>query len=182
MKISSDNEIIKLILESNNPDKGFELLVKKYKKPIYWHLRRFIYDHDETNDLVQEVFIKIWKNLSNFKKESKLFTWIYRITTNEALAYIQKMKRRNLFSSGNYEKKLENSLTDDNYFNGDEIQKRLYKALLNLPEKQRMVFNLKYFDELKYEEMSEILGTSVGALKASYHIAVKKIENELTEN
>jgi len=176
-----DNEIIALILDKKTANRGFEELVRKYKQQIYWHIRRFVLDHDESNDVVQEVFIKIWKNLGKFRKESKLYTWIYKIATNEAISYVKRNKRKVLPLAGNYYENLSNSLTDDNYFDGDEIQLRFQKALLTLPEKQHMVFNLKYFNEMKYEDISEIMGTSVGALKASFHLAVKKIENYVTK-
>lgn len=146
------------------------------------HIRRMVVDHDDTDDLVQETFIKIWKNLRNFRAESNLYTWIYRIATNETLSFLQKRKRKYLFTTIDYNSKLSKNLEDDNYYNGDEIQLKLQKALLTLPDKQRLVFNMKYYDDLKYKEMSGILGTSVGALKASYHIAVKKIEKSIIDN
>jgi RNA polymerase sigma-70 factor (ECF subfamily) len=141
-----------------------------------------VFDHDDANDLVQETFIKVWKNLDQFRADSKLYTWIYRIATNETLSFINKKKRKFLFPIVDYTKQLAKNLEDDNYFTGDEIQKKLHNAILTLPAKQRLVFNMKYFDELKYEEISEVLGTSVGALKASYHIAVKKIEQYVKDN
>jgi RNA polymerase sigma-70 factor (ECF subfamily) len=141
-----------------------------------------VVDHDDADDLVQETFIKIWRNLRGFRADSSLYTWIYRIATNEALSFIQKRKRKYLFTTIDYNSKLSKNLEDDNYYNGDEIQLRLQKALLTLPDKQRLVFNMKYYDDLKYKEMSGILGTSVGALKASYHIAVKKIEKFIIDN
>lgn len=140
-----------------------------------------VINHEDTDDLVQDTFYKVWKYLDDFREDSKIYTWIYRIATNEALAFIKKQKIKNALIFSNYEKKLENHLADDNFFSGTEIQLKFQKALLILPEKQRVVFNMKYFDELKYDEISEILGTSVGALKASYHIAVKKIEKFLIE-
>ncbi len=146
------------------------------------HIRRMVVDHDDADDLVQETFIKIWKNLRGFRADSSLYTWIYRIATNEALSFLQKKKRKYLFTRIDYNSKLSKNLEDDNYYNGEEIQLKLQQALLKLPDKQRLVFNMKYYDDLKYEEMSGILGTSVGALKASYHIAVKKIGKFIIDN
>jgi len=161
---------------------GFNLLVRKYQKQTYMQVRRMVLDHDDANDLVQETFLKVLKNLSQFREESKLFTWIYRISTNETLSFLNKKKRKFMLPIFDYTNQLSKNLEDDNFFTGDEIQKKLQKAILRLPAKQKLVFNMKYFDELKYEEISEVLGTSVGALKASYHIAVKKIEQFLKDN
>jgi RNA polymerase sigma-70 factor (ECF subfamily) len=155
------------------------MLVRKYQKQVYWTVRRIVIDHDDANDVVQNSFIKIWKSLDNFREDSKLFTWIYRIATNESITFLKQKRTKFFIPFVDIEKQLSNSLESDSYFKGDEIQLKLQKAILTLPEKQRLVFNMKYFDELKYEDMSEILGTSVGALKASYHIAVKKIEDFL---
>jgi len=141
-----------------------------------------VINHDDANDVVQDTFIKVWKNLKGFRSDSNLYTWIYRIATNEALTFLQKKKRKYLFVSIDYNSKLAKNLADDNFYNGDEIQLRLQKALLKLPDKQRLVFNMKYYDEMKYDEISNILGTSVGALKASYHLAVKKIEKFIVNN
>ena len=138
-----------------------------------------VIDHDDADDLVQETFIKVWKNLNQFRHDSKLYTWIYRIATNETLSFLKKKKRKYLLPINDYENQLAKNLEDDNFFTGDEIQLKLQKAILSLPEKQRLVFNMKYFDEMTYEEISEVFGTSIGALKASYHFAVKKIENNL---
>ena len=141
-----------------------------------------VVNHDDADDLVQDTFYKVWKYLDDFREDSKIFTWIYRIATNETIAFIKKQKLKYALILNSYERKLENQLADDNFFSANEIQLKFQKALLALPEKQRMVFNMKYFDELKYEEISEILGTSVGALKASYHHAVKKIEKNMLED
>ncbi len=171
-----------MILVKESCNYGFNLLVRKYQKQIYWHVRRIVIDHDDSDDVVQNTFIKIWKNIYKFREESKLFTWIYRIATNEALNFLKRKRQKLFIPLVNVEERLSNSLSDDIYFNGDEIQLKLQKAILQLPEKQRLVFNMKYYDEIKYKDMSEILNTSVGALKASYHIAVKKIEKIITEN
>jgi RNA polymerase sigma-70 factor (ECF subfamily) len=138
--------------------------------------------HEDADDLVQDVFIRIFKNLSKFRQESELFTWIYRIAVNEVISFLNRQKRKKLFSFETYESVLEGSLQSDSYFSGDEIQKKLQQALLNLPAKQRLVFQMKYYDELTYEKMSEILGTSTGALKASYYHAVRKIEQHVLEH
>lgn len=175
-----DSEILEKFARESTRNEAFNLLLNKYQQKIYWHIRRLVIDHDDTDDLVQDVFIKVWKSLSNFRSDSQLFTWIYRIATNESITFLNRKKLRNSVSldeSAGYE--LAETLADSTYFDGDKAQMKLQKALLTLPEKQRLVFNMKYFDDLKYEEISEILGTSVGALKASFHIAVKKIEHIL---
>ena len=139
-------------------------------------------DHDDTNDAVQDVFVKVWSNVQNFREDSQLYTWIYRIAVNEALSVLKKKKNLFFLPILNVEKKLLESMADDNYFSGDQVQRKLQEAILKLPAKQRLIFNMKYFDALKYEEIAEITGTSIGALKTSYHLAVKKIENFLTGN
>lgn len=176
----NDDEILKLILVEESRDYGFNLLVRKYHEKIYWTVRRMVIDHEDTNDVIQQVFLKVWQSINSFREDSGLYTWIYRIAVNESLSFIKKKRTRLFIPFVDVERELSRSLEDDNYFAGDEIQMKLQKAILKLPEKQRLVFNMKYFDEMKYEDMSEILGTSVGALKSSYHIAVKKIEKFLT--
>lgn len=162
-------------------NEAFELLLKKYQQRIYWHIRRIVINHDDADDLVQDVFIKVWKSLSTFRKDSQLYTWLYRIATNECITFLNKYKqKKNLtVALDDVVYELSDSLQDTSYFDGNQIQMKLQKALLTLPNKQRLVFNMKYFDDLKYEEISRILGTSVGALKSSFHIAVKKIEEYL---
>jgi RNA polymerase sigma factor (sigma-70 family) len=177
-----DQKILEFCREPDTQNYGFNILVNKYQQRVYMHIRRLVINHNDADDIVQDTFIKVWKNLSKFRSESNLYTWIYRIATNEALSFLQKKKRKYLFTTIDYNTQLSKNLEDDNYYTGDEIQKHLQKALLKLPDKQRLVFNMKYYDELKYEEISEILGTSVGALKASYHIAVKKIEKFILNN
>ncbi len=182
MKEISDKELLDLIRIEASRSYGFNLLTRKFQKRVYWHIRRIVIDHDDANDVVQNVFIKAWKGIDSFREDSQLFTWLYRIATNESITFL-KSKRAHLFSSiddSAYE--LSGSLHESDSFTGDTIQKKLQLAILTLPEKQRIVFNLKYFDEMKYEDMSEVLGTSVGALKASYHHAVKKIEIYLTSH
>lgn len=175
-----DSEILEKFAQFNTRDEAFRLLLSKYQQKIYWHIRRMVIDHDDTDDLVQDVFIKVWKSLSNFRSDSQLFTWLYRIATNESITFLNRKKLRNSVSlNESAGKDLIETLAESPYFDGEKAQMQLQKALLTLPEKQRLVFNMKYFDDLKYEEISEILGTSVGALKASFHIAVKKIEHIL---
>lgn len=176
----TDEEILELF---NNPDtqrNAFNLLVKKYQQKIYWMIRKMVIDHDDSDDLTQEVFIKAWSNLSNFRGDSKLYTWLYRIATNESLNFLSKKRRRYFIPIYDVEGELSEKLEADTQINGDEIQLKLQKAILKLPEKQRLVFNMKYFEEMSYEDISEVTGTSVGALKASYHWAVKKIEDFLS--
>lgn len=176
MKQVEDEEILEKFSVEKTRNEAFNLLIKKYQEKIYWHVRRLVVDHDDADDLVQEVFIKVWKNLSKFRNDSKLYTWIYRIATNESITFLNKKKQQNNTPLDEVSEELSESLVASSYFNGDKIQMKLQQALLTLPEKQRLIFNMKYYDDLKYEEISEILGTSVGALKASFHIAVKKIE------
>jgi len=177
----SDKELLEKFKNEATRSYAFNLLIRKYQKSIYWHVRRIVIDHDDANDVVQNAFIKVWKGLENFRADSKLFTWLYRIATNESLTFLKQKRTHFFIPMVDVENQLANSLEDNDYFNGDEIQLKLQKAILTLPKKQRVVFNMKYYDEMKYEEMAEILNTSVGALKASYHHAVKKIEKFLTE-
>ncbi len=177
----SDDELLKQYFTGNNPDYAFNLIVNKYQQQVYWHVRRLVISHEDANDVVQEVFIKAWKALKNFRGDSGLFTWIYRIATNEALSFLKKKKTRYFLPLIDVEKQLENTLESDIYFEGDAMEKTIQKAILSLPEKQRVVFTLRYYDEMKYEDMAKILNTSEGALKASYHHAVRKIEKYIKE-
>ena len=179
MKTFSDKEIIQLVGDPQTSEQGFRILVKSYQERIYWHIRRMVYSHDDANDISQNTFVKIWQNLASFRSDSNLYTWIYRIATNETFDFLRKKKRYVFGGEEDYRNQLKQNLEDDNFFSGTEIEKKLQKALLELPNKQRIVFNMKYFDEMKYDEMSTVLNTSVGALKASYHHAVKKIEKNL---
>ena len=171
-----DAQILAEFADKRTREEAFGRLLTKYQQKIYWHVRRLVINHDDADDLVQDIFIKVWKNLGNFREDAQLYTWLYRIATNECITFLNKKKQRQQVSlddeSASY---LADTLTDTSYFNGDEAQLKLQRALLTLPEKQRIVFNMKYFDDLKYDEISAITGTSVGALKASYHLAVKKI-------
>lgn len=147
-----------------------------YKERLYWHIRKIVISHDDANDVLQNAFIKIFKNIDNFKQDSKLYSWMYRIATNESITFINKKAREKRVDISEYQQQLVSSLDSDTWFSGDEIQLILQKAIATLPQKQQLVFNMKYFDEMKYTEISDVLETSVGALKSSYHIAVKKIE------
>lgn len=157
------------------------MLVRTYQQRVYWHVRKMVIDHDDADDITQEVFIKIHKAIETFREDSQLFTWIYRIATNECLNFLNKKRRRFFLPIEDIEPQLAAKLDSSDMISGDEIQRKLQKAVLQLPDKQRLVFNMKYFDDLSYEDMSEITKTSVGALKASYHHAVRKIEDYLTE-
>lgn len=180
--ILNDQEIILQFAEEKTKNKAFDTLIRKYQEKIYWHVRKMVIDHEDANDLTQEIFVKIWKGLANFKGESQLFTWMYRIATNECLTFLKKKRQRFFLPLVDVGQELSQKLDNSEYISGDEIQIKLQKALLKLPDKQRLVFNMKYYDEMKYEEISEIVGTSVGALKASYHLAVKKIEAYLNNH
>ncbi len=178
----SDKELLKIIQQKNKRNYGFDLLVKKYQERLYWHIRKMVINHEDSDDLLQNTFIKAWQAIGSFRAESGIYTWLYRIATNECLTFLKSKKKKYFLPLIDVEAQLENSLESDPYFSGDKAQLKLQKALLKLPEKQRLVFNMKYFDEMKYEAISEILDTSVGALKASYHHAVKKIEKFITDN
>lgn len=167
---------------SDTQNYAFNLIVRKYQERIYWHIRKIVVNHDDADDVVQNTFLKVWGGLQNFREDSQLYTWLYRIATNEALTFLKRKKTKYFLPIIDVEQQLSNSIESDAYFDGDELQAKLQKAVLKLPEKQRLVFNMKYFDEMKYEEMSEILGTSVGALKASFHHAVKKVEKFFEED
>ncbi|MBP6978812.1 MAG: RNA polymerase sigma factor [Bacteroidales bacterium] len=179
---TSDTEILTLIRNRQTSRYGFSLLVQQYQKQLYWHIRRMIVDHEDTNDLVQEVFVKIWKGIADFREDSSLYTWIYRIATNECLSFLQKRQLRTMLPLLDTHRNRAESLADDPYFTGDEIQAKLQAALMKLPPKQRLVFNMRYYEEMPYDEMAAILKTSAGALKASYHIAAKKIEDSLRQD
>lgn len=157
--------------------RAFEAIVRQYSEQLYWQIRHMVYSHDDANDLLQNTFIKAWLNIDSFQGYSKISTWLFRIAINETLTFLSRQKIMQTVTIDDPEINLGEQLEGDPYFDGNETEEQLQQAIATLPEKQRMVFNLKYFDEMKYEDMSEILGTSVGALKASYHIAVKKIED-----
>jgi RNA polymerase sigma factor (sigma-70 family) len=176
MEELSDRELLDKFAIPETRNQAFNLLVHQYQKRIYFHIRKIVIDHDDADDITQNVFLKAYQALDKFREESKISTWLYKIATNESLTFLNAKKKRSLVPFSDKENQLAQNLESDQYFTGDQIQMKLQQAILTLPEKQRLVFNLKYFEEMKYEEMSEILGTSVGALKASFHHAVKKIE------
>lgn len=178
----SDKELLTMFRQENSRHSAFNFIVKKYQQKIYWHIRRIVIIHDDADDVVQNTFIKAWEALDNFREEANLYTWLYRIATNESITFLNKKRAHLNVSLGDVEYQLSKSLEADVYYDGDEIQTKLQKAILTLPEKQRIVFNMKFYDEMKYEDMSGVLETSVGALKASYHHAVKKIEEYVKEN
>lgn len=175
-----DEHIINLCQEGEF-ELAFNQIVETYSERLYWHVRRFVCSHEDTDDLLQNIFIKIWNSLSSFRGDSQIYTWLYRIATNETLNYLRKIRRENLICFEMVGDILANRVDEDPYFNGDALQRELHKAIQRLPEKQRLVFNMRYFDELKYEDIAEITGTSVGALKASYHHAYNKIKEALEE-
>ncbi len=176
MSSYNETEVIGLLHEPARQREAFERIVREYSEQLYWQIRRMVLTHDDANDVLQNTFIKAWTNLDSFRGEAKLSTWLYRIAINECLTFLNRQRAISQLSIDDVDTNRLNQLEGDSYFDGDEAQLQFQKALHTLPEKQRLVFNLKYFQEMKYEEMSEVLGTSVGALKASYHHAVKKIE------
>lgn len=178
--IRSDDNISELLKEDLN--KGFRLLVEKYSSKLYWHIRRLVIIHEDADDALQNTFMNAWRSIDNFRSDSSLYTWLYSIATNEALTLINKRKRNAAVSIDDLESYFANSQEGSTWFDGDEAQMKLQNAILKLPEKQRIVFNLKYYDEMTYEEMSKVLKTSEGALKASYHYAVKKIEKTIIKD
>lgn len=177
---TSDQEILRLFSEHSSKEEAFRLLLGQYQKPIYYYIRRMVLDHDDADDITQNTFIKAWKGLVNFRGESKISTWLHRIAYNESITFIQSAKRIAKVEIAHVEHELTPHLQQDELYTGDEIQMKLQTALATLPEKQKAVFIMKYYEEKKYEEIAEITGTSVGALKASFHHAVTKIESFLT--
>ena len=177
-----EKEIIYRLQDPSTQRKAFEEVVRAYGEQLYWQIRRMVFSHDDANDLLQNTFMKAWDNLDCFRGEARLSTWLYRIAINECLNFLNRQRAENRLSIDDADAALLNKLESDPYFDGDETQKMLQKAIMTLPEKQRIVFNLKYFQEMKYEEIADILGTSTGALKASYFHAVKKIEDFFKQN
>jgi len=176
---TKENLLIKQLQDPASVQAAFSQLVSEYKERLYWHVRNMVKDHEDTDDILQNTFIKIYRNIGNFKGESKLYSWMYRIATNEAITFLNSKAKKLQVTSEELQNHLINNLESDVYFEGDEIQLKLQRAIATLPQKQQEVFNMKYFQELKYREMSLIMETSEGALKASYHIAAKKIEEYL---
>lgn len=180
--MESEKQFIADLQNPKTQNEAFKKLLHEHKERLYWHIRNIVKTHDDTDDVLQNTFIKVYKNIGTFKGESKLYSWLYRIATNESITHLNKIAQQQSISIDEVNFKLADNLYADSYFSGDEIQEKLQKALALLPQKQQLVFNMKYFEEMKYESMSEVLGTSVGALKTSYHLAVKKIENYLTHH
>src|SRR3954468_11272829 len=173
----TDTELLALFRETDTREKAFTEIVKKYQERLYWHIRRMLVDHEDTNDVLQNVFIRVWNGLENFREDAQLYTWLYRIATNESLTFIEQQKKKASVSLDAVESSISNKIKADKHFDPNKLEWKLQVAIQQLPEKQRVVFNLRYYDEMPYEEMSRILETSEGALKASYHHAVKKIED-----
>ncbi len=178
----SDHQILTLFRRKGEAEKAFGMLLDKYQERTYWHIRKIVLHHEDANDVLQNTYIKIWKGLKGFRGDSELFTWLYRIATNEALSFLKQKSNKTGRNIEDPDMTLSNRLLADDYFDGDVIQLKLQIAVSQLPYKQRLVFQMKYFENMKYEKMSAILDTSVGALKASYHHAVKKIKAGLTED
>lgn len=174
---SDDNELVSLFKQNKDREKVFTIIVKRYQEKIYWQIRRMVIRHEDADDVMQNVFIKAWNGLEHFREDAKLYTWLFRIAVNETLSYMEQQKKRSSVSFEDVSEALENRLKSEKGFNENQAVWKLQKAIQQLPEKQRVVFNLRYFEEMPYEQMSEVLETSVGALKASYHHAVKKIED-----
>lgn len=174
---SDDKELLQLFRNEATREAAFTRIIKKYQERLYWHIRRMVVEHEDANDVLQNMFIKVWKNLDNFREDSQLYTWLYRIATNESLTFLEQQKKRSAASISDDEAGLEHKLKADKHFDGNKLEWKLQMAIQRLPEKQKAVFNLRYFEEMPYEEMSRVLETSEGALKASYHHAVKKIED-----
>ncbi len=178
----SDNILVASFKDEKLKEASYTQLIRKYQERLYWHIRRMVVEHEDANDILQNVFIKVWRNLSHFREESNLYTWLYRIATNETLSWIDQKKRHASVSLSGDENIFAEKLTAQKGYDANKIEWKLQQAILTLPERQRLVFNLRYYDEMPYDEMAEMLGTSAGALKASYHHAVKKVEASLLGN
>lgn len=181
-QIQNDQELLELFRNPATKEQAFTGIVKKYQEKLYWHIRRMVVSHDDADDILQNTFIKVWKGLENFREDSQLYTWLYRIATNESLTFLSQQKKRNSLSLSDDENGLSNKLKSDTNFDGKKLEWKLQLGIQSLPEKQRLVFNLRYYDEMPYAEMSRVLDTSEGALKASYHHAAKKIEEFILNN
>lgn len=171
-----DKELLNQFKEPATKERAYTVIIKKYQEKLYWHVRRMVVDHDDANDVLQNVFIKVWKALENFREDSQLYTWLYRIATNESLSFLEQQKKKAAVSLSDVESGLSNKVRASENFDGNRLEWKLQLAIQQLPERQQLVFNLRYYDEMPYEEMSRILETSEGSLKASYHHAAKKIE------
>src|SRR3978361_307888 len=177
-----DQTLLSQFKEPASKERAYTAIIKKYQEKLYWHIRRLVVQHDDTDDVLQNMFVKVWKGLENFREDSQLYTWLYRIATNESLTFLSQQKKRNSVSLSDVENGLSNKLKSDTHFDANKLEWKLQLGIQQLPEKQRLVFNLRYYDEMPYEEMSRVLDTSEGALKASYHHAVKKIEEFIKNN
>ncbi len=173
---TQDTELLYQFRDPLTKDKGFTAIIKKYQEKLYWHIRRIVVSHEDANDVMQNVFIRVWNGLLNFREDAQLYTWLYRIATNECLTFLDQQKKKSSISMSDVESGLSNKVIADQFFDANKLEWKLQLAIQHLPEKQRIVFNLRYFDDMPYEEMSRVLETSQGALKASYHHAVKKVE------
>ena len=176
-EISDDSELLQQFRNDATKERAFTAILKKYQEKLYWHIRRMVVEHEDANDVLQNMFVKAWKGLDNFREDSRLYTWLYRIATNESLTFLEQQKKRGTVSLSDEETGLSNRVKADTHFDGNKLEWKLQLAVQQLPEKQKAVFNLRYYDEMPYNEMSKVLETSEGALKASYHHAVKKIED-----
>jgi RNA polymerase sigma-70 factor (ECF subfamily) len=179
---TQDSDLLVQFHDPKTKEAGYTAIIKKYQERLYWHIRRMVVDHDDTNDVMQNMFIKVWNGLQNFREDAQLYTWLYRIATNECLSFLEQKKRKSTVSFGDVEEGLSNTIKADKHFDPTKLEWKLQLAIQQLPEKQRIVFSLRYYDEMPYEEMSRVLDTSEGALKASYHHAVKKIEDFIVNN
>jgi RNA polymerase sigma-70 factor (ECF subfamily) len=180
---AEDKDLLVQFQRSESKERAFTAIIKKYQEKLYWHVRRLVVAHDDANDVLQNVFIKVWNGLANFREDSQLYTWLYRIATNESLSFLEQQKRRGTISLDQEDGEgLSYQVKADSHFDANKLEWKLQLAIQQLPEKQRLVFNLRYFDEMPYQEMSKILDTSEGALKASYHHAAKKIEEFIKGN
>jgi RNA polymerase sigma factor (sigma-70 family) len=177
-----DQELLSIYKNAATKEQGFTSIVKKYQEKLYWHIRRMVIDHEDANDVLQNMFIKVWKGLDGFREDSQLYTWLYRIATNESLTFLDQKKRKQSISLNDLDNGLTNQLRSDTNFDASRLEWKLQLGIQQLPEKQRLVFNLRYYDEMPYDEMSKVLDTSAGALKASYHHAAKKIEEYILNN
>ncbi|MEM7087560.1 MAG: sigma-70 family RNA polymerase sigma factor [Bacteroidota bacterium] len=177
-----EQSLVSALQSTDEKERAFKVLVSQYKERLYWQIRKIVLDHNDADDVLQNTFIKVFRNIDSFKADSKLYTWMYRIATNEAITFINKRAKRANLSSQEVQESILSKLETDVYFEGDQIQLQLQKAIATLPQKQRLIFNMKYFDDHTFDQLSEILETSVGGLKSSYHIAVKKITAYLKSN
>jgi RNA polymerase sigma factor (sigma-70 family) len=175
--VVSDEQLLQQFRTESTKEAGFTAIIKKYHEKLYWHVRRMVVDHDDANDVLQNVFIKVWHGLANFREDARLYTWLYRIATNESLSFLEQKKKKSAISLSDVEEGLSNTIKADKDFDSRKLEWKLQLAIQQLPEKQRLVFNMRYYDEMPYHEISQVLETSEGALKASYHHAVKKIED-----